>query len=70
MNNEIYTELNTARSGTTKMQFVDYMLKHPQERFWQSLLNFSGLPFIVATDGLPEFSKGEHDTYHWEGRNG
>ena len=32
--------------------FVAYCVAHPEERFWQSLRNWSGYSFIYATNML------------------
>ena len=52
------------RSYQTKETFIAYMLLHPNERFWQSVRNFSGRGFILVCD---ELDGGEtFDTYHFE----
>lgn len=34
--------------------FIDYCRKHPEERFWQALRNWSGYSFILAVKkGVP-----------------
>lgn len=50
------------RDANTKLKFVLYMLNHPDERFFQTIRNFSGYPFIgYSLDG-------EHyqDTFYLE----
>lgn len=42
------------RSEKTKKLFVKYMQEHPEERFWQSIRNFSGYPFIVGSNVAPD----------------
>ena len=65
------------RNGHVLMSFVDYCTAHPSERFWQALLNWSGLNYITHT-AFPAAMVNEHanyqgkrceDTYYWEGRN-
>ena len=66
------------RNGHVLMSFVDYCIAHPSERFWQALLNWSGLNYITHT-AFSAAMVNEHanyqdkrceDTYYWEGRNG
>jgi hypothetical protein len=47
--------------------FVLYCLHHPDERFWQALRNWSGYPFVIVSDKLPE--DGQIDTFYWRGKN-
>jgi len=46
--------------------FVDYCRRHPGERFWQALRNWSEVYKIVAVlnDGQRE------DTFYWKARDG
>jgi hypothetical protein len=52
------------------LEFQRYCLQHPEERFWQALLNWSGVYKISADDvtdeGIRMFNV---DTFYWEGRN-
>lgn len=57
------------RDAEAKLALLDYFDKHPQERLWQSIRNFSGRSFIVAMDKVPQYDKGEEDTFYWEGNN-
>lgn len=54
------------RSEKTKQAFIKYMEEHPDERFWQSIRNFSGYSFIIASDILPTVPESQQDTFHWE----
>lgn len=56
------------RNGEVLTSFVDYCLHHPEERFWQSLRNWSEINFILAASCDAEDSG--VDTFNWEGRNG
>ena len=67
------------RNSKTLDSFVAYCESNPQLRFWQALLNWSGLPFIVKFGTAPVYVKAVdesgqqveiEDTYNWEGRNG
>lgn len=31
-------------------KFYEYVKKHPDERFWQALLNFTKVPYIMICD--------------------
>ena len=71
------------RNSKTLASFVAYCNAHPQLRFWQALVSWSGLPFIATSSHPPAFVYAEtrvygqhterveiNDTYNWEGRNG
>ena len=50
--------------------FVEYCIKHKQERFWQSLRNWSGANKIL----FEEYNKHvddmlSFDTFYWEEKN-
>lgn len=52
--------------------FLRHLEQNPTERFWQGLLNWSGLPYIVASPRPPVFmtdTKGQQDTFYWSGKN-
>lgn len=55
------------RSEKTKKDFIKYLEKHPGERFWQAVRNFSGYSFIIASDIFPD-NPNQADTFHWEGK--
>ena len=70
------------RNSKVLADFVAYCNAHPQLRFWQALLNWSGLPFIVTSShppcdvyaetrvmGVPSERVELNDTYNWEGKN-
>lgn len=72
------------RNSKVLADFVAYCRAHPQLRFWQALLNWSGLKFIVTSSHAPNDVYAEtrihpslpservelNDTYNWEGKNG
>jgi hypothetical protein len=66
----------STRNGGVLMSFVDYCIAHPSERFYQALLNWSGVSFLwvsnVPFSNSIRIDEGVHirDPYHWEGRNG
>lgn len=47
----------------TLNNFTDYCKKHPTERFWQALRNFSRADMILYQRGMTEV-----DTFEWENR--
>ena len=53
--------------------FTKYCEFHPTERFWQSLLNWSELPYIAWTNKPPMDYKDKDfrigDTYNFEHKN-
>lgn len=46
--------------------FIKYCEKHPEERFWQALRNWSGAKFICISD-IPPFEP-ERDTFYFKGK--
>lgn len=58
------------KSGNLLLDFKNYCFFHPTERFWQSLLNWSGYSFIFGSKGksYDDYSKLE-DTFYFEGKN-
>jgi hypothetical protein len=36
------------KNGEKLLQFIEYCLNHPEQRFWQALRNWSGHFFIFA----------------------
>lgn len=45
-------------------EFEDYCAKHPGERFWQALRNWSGLNFIFAGNQRDKLK----DTFFWNSK--
>ena len=44
---------------------VSYCEKHPEERFWQALRNWSGWGFVLVTNIYPETAQEVVDTFYW-----
>lgn len=44
----IIRERMESKSREKLVSFIDYCIKHPQERFWQALRNWSGYSFIFG----------------------
>ncbi|HXQ38133.1 MAG TPA: hypothetical protein VN843_29280 [Anaerolineales bacterium] len=74
--------MKATRNSAVLEDFVAYCKAHPQLRFWQALLNWSGLPFIITSShppatvyaetrvvGMPSEKVALEDTYNWEGKN-
>ena len=67
------------RNSEVLASFVAYCAAHQSQRFWQALLNWSGLPFIFVSDAPTyDLKNPSHDgidaativdPYYWEGRN-
>ena len=64
-----------SRNNEVLKDFVEFCEQHPDLRFWQALLTWSGLKFIVTINVSPDDYSTEaeghemFDTYLWEGRN-
>jgi len=57
--------LRKSKNSKVLVSFSKYCLKHPEQRFWQALSNWSG-KYIFANDKL---LKQIDDTFYWEGKN-
>lgn len=55
------------RNSKVLASFVAYCQRNPSERFWQALLNWSKMPFILISSE-PPFDQRLVDPYNWEGR--
>lgn len=49
--------------------FLRYCAKHPEERFWQALRNWSGSQAICIETGDDASGKEYWDTFNWEGKD-
>jgi hypothetical protein len=64
------------RNSEVLESFVAYARARPELRFWQALVNWSGLKFLYASDKCNRFedsttiAKSLRDVYSWEGRDG
>lgn len=54
------------RDFKTRVDFIRYLVDHPDERFWQAVRNFSGKGFVYVSDKLTDDPEIE-DTFYWEG---
>ncbi len=54
------------RSRDTLSSFIRYCVRHPDERFWQALRNWSGYNFIYAAKY--QLNCFVTDTFSFEGR--
>jgi len=50
--------------------FIRYCIKHPDERFWQALTNWSGFSFIFGSksNSFEDYSN-LTDVYYMKGKN-
>jgi hypothetical protein len=62
-----------SRNAALLKSFSDYCQEYPEQRFWQALLNWSGLPFIVITQRPAHEYRNVNDAkdipvdpYNWE----
>ena len=53
-------KIKVSKNSKELVSFTNYCLKNPEQRFWQALRNWAGVPFIYKSDGLIR------DTFHEE----
>ena len=54
------------------VDLLEYVVKHPEQRGWQALRNWSGQNFILKADFdsfNPNHWVGVEDTFYWEGKD-
>jgi hypothetical protein len=56
----------TNKNEKTLLDFAIYCAKHPDQRFWQALRNWSDYNFIFAANDTFDL----RDTFYWEGKSG
>lgn len=57
------------RNSKLLKSFVDYCGEHPTYRFWQALLSWSGLPYILWANNHHIDKETEYgDTFYWENK--
>lgn len=54
------------RDERTKQLFINYLKKHPDERFMQAVRNFIDVPFLVVSGDPPREGRDGIDTFYWE----
>lgn len=54
------------RDEKTKKKFIEYLDTHKEERFWQSVRNFWGVPYVLICNDLDSDAI---DTFHIEADN-
>ena len=63
------------RNSEVLTDFIAYCLLHPDERFWQALLNWSGFNFIYVSPKSEDTKYGRtpekvyRDTFYFEGKD-
>lgn len=56
------------RDEELKQDFIQYMADHPDERFWQSVRNFTGYGAVGVSDTIGADGWNNYvDTFHFEG---
>jgi hypothetical protein len=68
---------NDIRDQKNKISFMNYLINHPEQRFWQIVRNWSGYPFVLGSNhwnyemfDSKYFKKNKieiEDTFYWEG---
>ena len=51
------------------IDFVKYCKRHPEQRFWQALRNWSGASYIFRGEHLASEIIGGRDTFYFEGKD-
>lgn len=58
------------RNSKVLRSFIKYCEEHPTYRFWQALLAWSGLPYILWSESHHiEKDTKYGDTFYWEDEN-
>ena len=58
------------RNSELSESFARYCREHPEQRFWQALLNWAELPFLLASSAPAHVNATKLvDTFYWEGKN-
>lgn len=52
------------RNKTSKEKLIKYINEHPQERLFQAIANWSGVPYLGYAD-TPD-GKNFRDLFHWD----
>jgi hypothetical protein len=55
-----------SRNKKLFLEFFDYCVYHPNERFWQALRNWAEMAYVLA--GKKNRDEAE-DTFYWENKN-
>jgi hypothetical protein len=50
--NEYMAELYVSKNAEVLAGFTAYCEQHPDERFWQALRNWAGVPFVLIGEEL------------------
>jgi hypothetical protein len=61
--------LQSSKSFICLSSFVIYCNTHPELRFWQALLNWSGQKFILFSESSQSCEEGFTDPYYFEEKN-
>lgn len=56
------------KNSDTLSDFIDYCYKHPNERFWQALRNWSKAEYIKINNPIDN-ELGDIDTFYFEGKD-
>ena len=59
--------MKRTRNSKTLASFIKYCKENPRERFWQALLHWSGLSYILWANS-PDGKGEKGDTFYWESR--
>lgn len=65
--NEYMADMYINKNKATLDNFTFYCNEHPEERFWQALRNWAGVPFVLIGEEL--FDGKLEDTFYREGKD-
>ena len=57
-------EIKNTRCKKTLELFIEYCNNNPDQRFFQAVRNFIGIPFLLVSNVSPV--KDQYDTFYWE----
>lgn len=66
-------QLGQTRNSKVLASFIAYCQQYPDQRFWQALRNWCGMPFVIVSALAPHDILASHcvgvayDTFYWEG---
>jgi hypothetical protein len=69
----VNAQLGVTRNSKVLASLIAYCQQNPNQRFWQALRNWCGMPFVLVSHQGPHDILASHcvgvvyDTFYWEG---